>query len=175
MKSSGGKSENPPACSLVANSETESCDRPKYLVSPASSLKGSYDESHLQPYTACPHDVFPAVNNYQDTTLDKNDLCNMVGLSAPGMGQGLPRASGPVGSTITNALTEESGHECSCIACLFVGALKVWPDHGMPCRFPDCSYFTEGHSDHILHERGHFQEAGLATFRCVEQDCLFTS
>lgn len=160
-------------------SQTESHDLPTaplpQLFSPAKSHKSFYDESLLQPHIASPQNVFPAVNNYQDTTLNKNDLCNMVGLSGSGLGQEIPWASGTMGSTIANALTEGSGHECSCIACLSVGALKDWPDHGMSCRFPDCSYFTKGHSDHILHERGHFQQAGFATFRCVEQVCLFTS
>lgn len=93
----------------------------------------------------------------------------------PGMIQEFPRPKHLVGSSIVNALTSSSSHECACIACLSVGALKDWPDQGMSCRFPDCSYFTENHSDHILHERDHFQKAGNAAFRCVEQVYSFSS
>ena len=45
----------------------------------------------------------------------------------------------------------------------------------MSCRFPHCSFFTLGHSDHILHERSHYHTVDADAFRCVEPDCPFSS
>ena len=145
------------------------------LSSPAKPQEIFYDESLIQPLPFSHRGICHTVVNYGDNALNEDDRCNRVGLPGSEIGQELSRASRPVGSTVDNALTEGPSHECSCTACLSVGALKDWPDQGMPCRFPACSYFTEGHSDHILHERGHFQKAGSSTFHCMEQVCPFTS
>ncbi|CAD6584771.1 MAG: hypothetical protein ASARMPREDX12_001749 [Alectoria sarmentosa] len=136
-------------------------------------LTDSFDECHGHPLPSFPHGVCTTVTKYCNAALNQDDLYDVVAMPGPGIDQKLPEV--PVGSTILNALTDGPGHECSCTACLFVGAIKDWPDHGMACRFPGCNYFTEGHSDHILHERGHFHKAGNATFHCVEQLCPFTS
>ena len=140
---------------------------PPNLFDPAGSLTDSYNESHGHPLPSFPRGVCTTA------ALNEDDFYYGVAMPRPGMDQKLPEAL--VGSTIRDGLTDGPGRECSCTACLFVGAIKDWPDHGMSCRFPGCKYFTEGHSDHIWHERGHFLKAGNATYHCVEQLCPFTS
>ena len=77
----------PDATTAIGHPDSRPHNQPNHLVSPAGSLKGTYNESQLQPLPSCPYGVLTAVTNNQDTTLNKNDLYNMVGLSGSGLGQ----------------------------------------------------------------------------------------
>lgn len=145
-----------------------------YSIS-ASLLEGSCSGNHLQPLHSSPRSVSPILTNDWDAIFDEDNCRDRVEMPGLGIGQEPPGASGPLGSTLANALAHGQSHECSYIACLSFGSIKDWPAHGMACRFPVCGYFTQDHSDHILHERDHSQKAGNETFCCVEHLCPFTS